>query len=215
MIQKAFHVELILRYHKLFLLHFGQELFVPLSVIRRQNAPFDGFVSFLKETIHHACVAASEPAFSLDSKLEIIKGLALITKTDMNSDWFYKRGVVDERRRAQAWGGPMDPNIMYAHMGTIPHMAGEENGFTRIPMNLPQIREAYASRLAEDTMRMTRYMGTEARARRINLNVGDPLLGLTITPGSNWLEKSMKSTTEKYGKSRMVVDPEILRRLPY
>lgn len=133
----------------------------------------------------------------------------------MNSDWYFKGGLVDDRRRAIAHSGPIDPYIIQAHLASIPNMAGEENGFTRIPMSLPQIKEAYASRLAEDTRRMNYYMGNAARARRVNLNVGDPNLGITIMPGSNWLEESIKSVTARYGKSRMVTDPDVLRRLPY
>lgn len=132
----------------------------------------------------------------------------------MNSDWYYKQGNVDHRMRSIAWDGPIDPYIMQAHLATIPNMAGEENSFSRTAMSLPQIKDAFASRLAEDTMRMTRYMGTEARARRVNLNVSDPEAGTLVMPGSNWLEESIKSTTKKYGKSRMVIDPEVLRRLP-
>ncbi len=131
----------------------------------------------------------------------------------MNSDWYFKAGQVNHRMRAQAWDGPMDPYIMQVHLASIPNMVGEENSFRRIPMTPSQIREAYASRLAEDKMRMDRWMGNQSRARMINLNVSDPEQGTTIMLGNNWLEIVNQDTLKRYGKSRMITDPDVLRRI--
>lgn len=132
----------------------------------------------------------------------------------INPDWYNPKGRVSERARFLAYDGPMDPYLMQVHMSTIPHMAGEENSWDRRPMTIPQIREAYASRLQHDQSRMERFMGVGPRARSINLNMSDPNTPLVITPGSDWLKEVLSQQQAKFGKTRMVIDRDILKQLP-
>jgi hypothetical protein len=105
---------------------------------------------------------------------------------------------------------------MRNYESTIPHGAGAyAEQFKRRKVSDPiNLREEYSEVLNDNKQRMERFMGTANRARTINLNHTDPSFPVVMTPGTNWFQEVVESQSRQWGKSRMVVDREMLRHLP-